>query len=57
MNRLAIETQTLRDGDVLDWELRDDATGEPVICGISRSEARDMKRECGGIICRVVVSH
>ncbi len=56
MNHLAIETQTLREGDVLDWEIRDE-NGDPIICGLNREGAREFKRECGGIVCRVVVAH
>jgi len=56
MNRATTETQTLREGDVIDWEVRDER-GEPVICDLTRPEARELKRECGGRVCKVVVSH
>lgn len=56
MNRLAIDTQTAREGDILEWLLVDE-NYEPVIRDLTRREARELKRECGGHVCKVVLAH
>jgi hypothetical protein len=44
------------DGDVLDHQLWDEQ-GKPCAKGLTRDQARELKRSCGGVIVKVVVTH
>lgn len=45
-----------REGDILDYELRDEH-GKPCAAGLTREQARELKSFAGGYVCKVVVVH
>lgn len=47
----------LSEGDVIAWILIDPGTREWVMRCRTRSEGRQLVRECGGVLVKVVVCH
>jgi len=47
-----------QDGEVIEWQLRDEVTLEPCMKSNSREDVRRLKRLCGsGVIVKIVVTH
>lgn len=45
------------EGEIVEWQLRDEITLEPCMAAATREDLRILKRDCGGIIVKVVVTH